>query len=109
MLPLQSRTIPAAPLSHCDRPGVSQHQDVASGGLSSSRARAFAGIRNPGLGEQESHANVDGFPFQNVNVRGQMHGERSRGDTAAKQKRRGRSPRRRKVEKLRLAVSSGFL
>lgn len=108
MLPLQSQTIPTTPLSRRDRPSVSQRQAVASGGHSSSCPRAFAGTQNADLGQQESYTNTDGFPCQcqNVNDRGHTHEERSRGNIGETiRKRRGRSPRRRGVEKLELAVS----
>jgi hypothetical protein len=108
MLPLQSPTILATPLSRRDRHSVSQRQAAASGGHSSSRPHAFAGTQNADLGQQESHTNADGFPCQcqNVNNRGHTHEERSRGNIGETiWKRRGRSPRRRGVEKLELAVS----
>ena len=104
MLPLQPPMIPATRLSHHDRPSVSQPQDITSGGHSSSRPHAFAGTQNGNLG-QETRTNADGFPCQcqNTNNRGHMHGERING---TKWKRRGRSPQRRGVEGLDLAVSS---
>ncbi|KAH9953231.1 hypothetical protein BC827DRAFT_1273687 [Russula dissimulans] len=96
----------ATQLSRGDRPSVSQHQDVASGGHSSSRPRAFARTQNAGLGQQESHTNAGGLPCpcQNVNNRGRMHEERSEGNIGETiRKRRGRSPRRRGVGRLELA------
>ena len=104
MLPLQPPTIPTTRFSCRDRPSVGQPQDVTSGGHSNSRPHAFAGTQNGDLG-QESHTNADGFlcQCQNVNNRGRTHGERINETT---RKRRGRSPRRRGLEQLELAVSS---
>ena len=115
MLPLQPPTIPASLLSCRDRPGVSQHRDVASGShsmspMSSSHPCCFAGSQNANLGQPESRTNTASFPGQIANNPDRTQGQRSRGNVGQKiWKRRGRSPRRHGAEKLQLAVSSRCL
>jgi len=100
MLPLQSPMIPATPLSCRNRPSVSQHQDVTTGGHSSSCLHAFARTQNADVGQPESHTNT---------VNNHVYGERNRsrgniGDTIRKWC--GWSPQCHAAEKLQLAVSS---
>ena len=91
VLPLQlptTRTSVAPPSRH-DRCSASQDQDVPTGGHSTCPI--------------SSNANVAGFPRQIVNRLDRAQ----RGNVS--QKRRGRSPRRRGLDELQLAVSSRLL
>lgn len=111
MLSLQPSTTPAASQLHRDRPSAGQRQDVASGGhstppTSSSHPGPFARSQNADVGQLESHTNADGFPHQTVDNVDCAQGQGG-GNTGQKTwKRRGRSPRRRGAERLKLAVSS---
>jgi hypothetical protein len=107
MLPL----LPPTNSVRHNRPGVSQHQDAASGGHSTSMMSHSAGSQGADLGQLESHTNAAGFPGQIVNSNlGRAQGQRGRSSISISQtigKRRGRSPQRRGAGKLKLAVSSG--
>ena len=71
MLPLQPPATPTALLSRRDRPSVSQHQDVASGGHSTRPMSSDAD-----LGQPESHTNAAGFPGRIVNSLDRTQGQR---------------------------------